>query len=141
MHLKILLILQKSLVLLIISSKGWAHTHYELLSRSAKSLFFSKVLVLQKISGGKNGDSNFQLQLERIPEPPYFEKSIIEFLSFLVIFWQLFTLPCVLHTVSNISSEKHSGMKVRFIYVFLELRFLFNVNFPRNLIKIFLDLL
>ncbi|VDK81051.1 unnamed protein product [Litomosoides sigmodontis] len=66
---------------------------------------------LKGISGEKNNDVNFQLNLERIPEPPYFEKSIIEFLSFLVVFWQLFTLPCVLHTVSNISSEKHSGMK------------------------------
>ncbi|VDO11830.1 unnamed protein product [Brugia timori] len=49
--------------------------------------------------------------MERIPEPPYFEKSIVEFLSFLIIFWQLFTLPCILHTVTNIASEKHSGMK------------------------------
>ncbi|EJD76543.1 hypothetical protein LOAG_16554 [Loa loa] len=66
---------------------------------------------LKGIDGEKNNDSNFQLSLERIPEPPYFEKSIAEFLSFLIIFWQLFTLPCVLHTVANITSEKHSGMK------------------------------
>ncbi|VBB30343.1 unnamed protein product [Acanthocheilonema viteae] len=66
---------------------------------------------LKGIDGGKNNDSNFQLSLERIPEPPYFEKSIAIFLSFLIVFWKFFLLPCVLHTVSNISSEKHSGMK------------------------------
>ncbi|KAK6112805.1 ABC transporter family protein [Brugia pahangi] len=66
---------------------------------------------LKGIDGEKNNDNNFQLSLERIPEPPYFEKSVVEFLSFLIIFWQLFTLPCILHTVTNIASEKHSGMK------------------------------
>uniref|UniRef100_A0A8R1XY06 ABC transporter domain-containing protein n=1 Tax=Onchocerca volvulus TaxID=6282 RepID=A0A8R1XY06_ONCVO len=59
----------------------------------------------------KSNDSKFQLSLERIPEPPYFEKSVVKFLSFLIIFWQLFTLPCILHTVANIVSEKHSGIK------------------------------
>ncbi|KAM3727280.1 ABC transporter ced-7 [Dirofilaria immitis] len=66
---------------------------------------------LKGIDGKQNNNSNFQLSLERIPEPPYFEKSIVNFLSFLMIFWQLFILPCILHTVANIASEKHSGMK------------------------------
>ncbi|CAG9539480.1 unnamed protein product [Cercopithifilaria johnstoni] len=68
-------------------------------------------IFLKGIDGGQNNDGNFQLSLERIPEPAYFEKLIVGFLSFLIVFWQLSTLPCVLHTVSNISSEKHSGMK------------------------------
>uniref|UniRef100_A0A915PU75 ABC transporter domain-containing protein n=1 Tax=Setaria digitata TaxID=48799 RepID=A0A915PU75_9BILA len=66
---------------------------------------------LMGVDGEKHNDSNFELNLERIPEPPYFEKSIVKFLTFLTIFWQLFTLPSVLHTVANIASEKHSGMK------------------------------
>lgn len=95
-----------------------------------------KALTLQGIDGKKNNDSNFQLSLERIPEPPYFEKSIVEFLSFLIIFWQLFTLPCVLHAVTNITSEKHSGIKVAFFPVFV-INFIlaFNSNFPKIFVK------
>uniref|UniRef100_A0A0R3RVG8 ABC transporter domain-containing protein n=1 Tax=Elaeophora elaphi TaxID=1147741 RepID=A0A0R3RVG8_9BILA len=75
------------------------------------SLQYAIDTVFLKGIDGRNNDSNFEFRLERIPEPPYFEKSIAEFLSFLIIFWQLFILPCVLHTVSNIASEKHGGIK------------------------------
>ncbi|VDK61944.1 unnamed protein product [Onchocerca ochengi] len=76
----------------------------------------------------KSNDSKFQLSLERIPEPPYFEKSVVKFLSFLIIFWQLFTLPCILHTVANIVSEKHSGIKTISSWLFFSTNFIYGAG-------------
>ncbi|VDN02264.1 unnamed protein product [Thelazia callipaeda] len=56
------------------------------------------VVFLKIIDEEKYNDAEFEFSLERMPEPAYFEKAVVGFFTFLIIFWQLFSLPSVLHT-------------------------------------------
>ncbi|VDN22695.1 unnamed protein product [Gongylonema pulchrum] len=76
---------------------------------------------LKSIASAKYSGDDLEFSLERLPEPTYFEKAITDFLSFLIIFWQISMMPCILHTVSNIASERRSGMQAIFYFYFFEL--------------------
>lgn len=83
-----------------------------------KLIIIDFTFIFQSINGKKYNDSKFEFTLEKMPEPAYFEKAVMNFLSFLRVFWQLFVLPCIVHTASNIATEKYNGMQASFFYMF-----------------------
>uniref|UniRef100_A0A9J2PC62 ABC transporter domain-containing protein n=1 Tax=Ascaris lumbricoides TaxID=6252 RepID=A0A9J2PC62_ASCLU len=70
-------------------------------------------LFLQTVYGSPSGEeeSSFDLSLERMPEPAYFEKSIMQFLSYLSGFWPLVASLIISSTVSIIASEKEAAVQ------------------------------
>uniref|UniRef100_A0A915AHT4 ABC transporter domain-containing protein n=2 Tax=Parascaris univalens TaxID=6257 RepID=A0A915AHT4_PARUN len=70
-------------------------------------------LFLQTVYGSPSGkeESGFDLSLERMPEPAYFEKSIMRFLSYLSGLWPLVASLIICSTVSIIASEKEAAVQ------------------------------
>lgn len=70
--------------------------------------------LFKTVYGSPSGEeeSSFDLSLERMPEPAYFEKSIMQFLSYLSGFWPLVASLIISSTVSIIASEKEAAVQV-----------------------------
>ncbi|KHN77521.1 ABC transporter ced-7 [Toxocara canis] len=69
-------------------------------------------LFLQAVDGwNPEKESTLRLSLQRMPEPAYFEKSVMRFLSFLAFFWPLVASLIISSTVATVASEKESAVK------------------------------